>query len=63
MKMALIFSTDNVHKNTCLEKAESELFSILLRHDSRRSAEFRARFANVLLAAFGADGTYRSTGR
>lgn len=40
-------------RNTCLEKAESELFSILFRHDSRRKAEFLARFANVLVLAFG----------
>lgn len=30
------------HKMTCLENAESELFSILLRHDSRRNAVLRA---------------------
>lgn len=52
-----------VKLNTCLENAESELFSILLRHDSRRKAEFRARFANVPLAAFVFAGTYFSTGR
>lgn len=39
-------------ENTCLENAESELFSILFRHDSRRNAEFLARLANVPLAAF-----------
>lgn len=54
--------------DTCLENAESELFSILLRHDSRRSAEFRARLLSELLTAVPLLlavplGTYRSTGR
>lgn len=53
--------------DTCLENAESELFSILLRHDSRRSAEFRARLLSELLTAAPLLafplGTYRSTGR
>lgn len=53
--------------DTCLENAESELFSILLRHDSRRSAELRARLLIELLTvapllAFPL-ATYRSTGR
>lgn len=51
---------------TCLEKAESVLFSMLFRQDSRRSAEFLARLARVPLAAFGTPhpaAIYLSTGR